>query len=206
MPDIEFSAQSLIPPNIPATIVAGAYIQPQLSLSTNAGLGNGSLRLQPFWTPKAFHISAIGSEFTAAGDAASLLVLAGYADTGYGFPGAISLNPGSISTGTGNAGTIATGGTPGLYMIPLGTAFQVPAGLSWWGGVIQGVTVTQPTIRCALWTAFSGASTNVPAPGITSEGYNVPSITGPLPNPFGTFPQGGIGACPRITFLVSSVP
>lgn len=193
--------------DLPATIAPNTFIQPQLSLSTNAGLGNGSLRLIPFWTPQGFHISAMGSEFTAAGDAGSVLLLAGYADNGSGFPSSLFANPGSISTGTGNAGTVATGGTPGLYMCPnFASPLFVPPGITWWGGVIQGVTVTQPTIRCALWTAFATATGVLPAVGATEEGYNVPGITGALPNPFGSFPQGGIGACPRITFAVSSVP
>jgi hypothetical protein len=191
-----------------SSLVPGAYIQPEQNLNTSALLVNGELRLIGMYSPLPFHISAMGAEFTAAGDANSLCALAGYTDSGFGFPAALLANPGSISTGTGDAGTIPTGGTPGVYMIPLASPIAVPAGMSWWGGVVQGVTVTQPTMRTAEWSnAFSAASSVVPAPGISVSGYAITGVSGALPSSFGPWPGNAqVGAIPRVVMLISSVP
>jgi hypothetical protein len=67
-----------------------------------------------------------------------------YADNGYGLPTSTPvIDPGSISTGTGNAGTVSTGGTPDLYDIPITARLQ--PGVYWAGGVIEGVSSTQPS-------------------------------------------------------------
>jgi hypothetical protein len=183
------------------TTKSGAYVQGQQGVGTNAALGNGTLRLAPFTVARACTIAAIGSEFTAAGDAGSLLLMCVYSDDGTGYPSSLLLNGGSISTGTGNAGTITTGGTPGVYMNASITAQPLPPGMYWAGAVIQGVSVTQPTIRTGSFTgAFMPALNAVPAAGATALGYSQGSVTGALPATFVAFLSGVAGAVPRIVF------
>lgn len=182
------------------TTKSGGYIQGQLSVSTTVTSGNGTMRLVPFIVTQACTIVAIGSEFTVAGDAASVFRMVVYADDGTAYPGALLLDGGSISTGTGNAGTVATGGTPGVYMNTGITPLALAPGMYWAGGALQGVTVTQPTMRTALWFPFAAAPNAVPVTGGSNIGYAQTSVTGTPPSSFGAWPNSASGNCPRIVF------
>lgn len=174
------------------TVKSGAYILSDVSIGTSGSLGNGTLRLCPFLLTSTVTFTQIGSEFTAAGDAASLFLMLIYADDGTGYPGSLWLNGGSISTGAGNAGTVATGGTPGVYMNTGLTATVFPPGIYWAGGVVQGVTVTQPTMRVAFWTtAFKLAVNVTPGAGGSSFGYSATGVTGTPPAAFTAFGSSG---------------
>jgi hypothetical protein len=153
------------------------------STSTSNTLGNGSLRLSPWVVTQALTITRIGCEFTAAGDAASLFRIGIYADDGTGVPtGSPILDAGSISTGTGNAGTVATGGTPGSYEITLGSSLTLQPGVYWVGGAVQGVTVTQPTMRTSGGGSMIISLPSATIPGINAGNYayGLNGVTGAL--------------------------
>lgn len=180
--------------------VPSAYIQGISGFGTAATLGNGNLRVSPWYFSQTWILAGLGAEFTVAGDVPSLFAVALFGDSGQGYPGALLNAPGSISTGTGNAGTVATGGTPGVYMVTPATATAYPAGLYWIGGVVQGVTVTQPTMRTGYPTpTFPIGSSAVPPPSTTLAGYIQGSVTGTLPATFvGIGTAGGSGTIPRM--------
>jgi Pectate lyase superfamily protein len=180
------------------TFKTASYFTGNISVTTSAILGNGTLRLAPLWLSVPVGITAVGIDFSVAGDAASLFRMAIYADDGTNYPGALLLDCGSVSTGTGNAGTVATGGTPGVYMNTLGSTLSLPAGMYWVGGVLQGVTVTQPTLRVAQFMNFSAGNTAVPVAAAVSAGYSNTGITSALPSTFVAFGTNAGGIAPRI--------
>jgi hypothetical protein len=153
--------------------------------STTASHNNGTFRALPWVVTKTLTITRIGMEFTAAGDANSVFRLGIYGDDGSGYPtGAPVLDAGTISTGTGNAGTVATGGTPGGYEITLGSPLTLAPGLYWIGGVIQGVTTTQPTIRIANGSSLVNPMPMASIPSsanMTMFGNQMTGATGALP-------------------------
>jgi hypothetical protein len=168
------------------------------SLATSSALGNGSLRLTPWEVTKPIIITRLGAEFTNAtvGDANSVFRIGLYADDGFGVPtGSPILDAGSISTGTGNAGTVATGGTPGVYDITLGTALTLQPGLYWVGGAVQGVTTTQPTMRCCGSAAMNFAlpRTAIPPAGDANYCWAMSGVTGAL-SAWSGVSQGGTAA------------
>lgn len=174
------------------TTKSGGYILSEFNSGTSVTLGNGSLRVCPFLVTKAFTISAIGTEFTVAGDAASLFLMTIYGDDGNCYPGSLVLNGGSISTGSGNAGTVVTGGTPGVYMNTGITATLLEPGIYWAGGAVQGVTVTQPTMRTSLWNFAVNTAVNAqPGAGGSAFGYSASGVTGAPPASFTVFASAG---------------
>jgi hypothetical protein len=180
----------------------GYYYQPQYAVTTNAALVNGTLRLCPVYIPTSCTIAALFAEFTAAGDAASLLATCIYSDTG-NYPGTLLTTGPTISTGSGNAGTVATGGTPGVYG---GTVSQaVTPGVYWFGGVLQGVTVTQPTFRTGSWLPYSMTLGSVlPTAGSIPAGYAQTGQTGALPGTFLTVASAVVSSLiPRVGFKVT---
>lgn len=166
--------------------------------SSSNTLGNGSMRVTPWAVTNELTLSRLFAEFTTAGDAASVFRIGIYADDGLGRPGDLVLDAGSISTGTGNAGTIATGGTPGVYEIPL--THILPSGIYWVGGVVQGVTTTQPTIRCVNGQTILAPvpiTNSLPTAGLTVSGFQSGGHTGAL----GSFSgPGAVTSVPRIGF------
>jgi hypothetical protein len=65
------------------------------------------------------------------------------------------------------------------------------------GGVIQGVTVTQPTIRTGIWGPFAVGTTTLPGTNDNDIGYDQGSVTGALPGTFQST-RGRSSATPRI--------
>jgi hypothetical protein len=134
---------------------------------------NNRTNLAPFVVRKTLSIVSLGAEFTAAGEANSVLRLGIYADDGTGLPtGAAVLDAGSISTGTGNAGTVATGRTPGPYELTVSLTLQ--PGLYWAGGTVQGASTTQPTIRTVSATTVPGpmpVGTSMPVANAAVTGF-----------------------------------
>lgn len=104
-----------------------------------------------------------------------------YADDGTGVPtGAPILDAGTISTGSGDAGNVATGGTPGVYEITVSTTLQ--PGLYWIGGGAQGVGGSGPTMR-VVTTPFVAPIPMAakPTANQTLVGYQMTLADGPLP-------------------------
>lgn len=171
--------------------------------ATSGALGNGTPRVLPMIVPYAVSIAKIGAEFTVAGDNVSILRLGVWNDDGTGIPGTLALDAGSISTGTSDSGTVATGGTPGTYEITLGSPLVLTPGLYWLGAVVQGVTVTQPTIRIALAAGMSlpiSQLTTKPGTGFNSCGFAGASQTGAL----ATFATPAVSSnIPRLFFSVT---
>jgi hypothetical protein len=150
--------------------------------STNGALGVGTVRVSAWFVSSTITVSAMAAEFTVAGDAASIFRIGVWNDNGNGQPSSLLFSPGSISTGTGNAGTVATAGTPNVYAIT-GLTQVVPPGLYWVGGAVQGVTTTQPTLRCpssnCVWTGFP-QGTSLPAAALAPWGFLQTGFAGAL--------------------------
>lgn len=171
------------------------------SNSTSITLGNSTLRLSPWVITKPLLITKIGAEFTVAGDAASLFRIGVYADDGLGLPvGNPVLDPGSISTGTGNAGTVATGGTPGVYEITVSQLFQ--PGVYWAGGAVQGAAGTQPTMRITAAQSHIAPlpSAALPLAGAGYTGFQLNAVAGALPAWSGA---SLMNSCARLFFKVA---
>lgn len=184
-------------PQTPLTRKSGLYIWGQLSTTTAAALGNGALRAMPFFSDLPISLVGIGAEFTVAGDAASVFRTAIFNDDGSGYPGALLKDGGSISTGSGNAGSVATGGTPGAYVNTI-AQLDLPAGLYWVAGVLQGVTSTQPTMRVSRFMPFVGGNTVLPTGGTDIFGYTHAGVTGALPSQFNALANNTTSTPPRI--------
>lgn len=192
-----------VPPNWFPTYKTGSYYLPHSSGSgqTSNTLVNNTLRLLPLVITKRVQIVRVGADFSAAGEANSVYRIGIYADDGAGLPtGAALLDAGSISTGTGNAGTVATGGTPGVYEITV--AITLAPGLYWFGGVVQGAPTTQPTMR----TVNPAVLTNslplaaIPSANVTVIGFSMTGASGALPTWSGTTTSG---SGPRLFYRVA---
>jgi hypothetical protein len=168
----------------PAGYVSGQYYYTTglAATGTSAIQGNGTVRLTPWVVTADITITKLFAEFTAAGDAASLYHVGIWAhDSVTGKPTTLVLDAGSISTGTGDAGTVATGGTPGVYEITVSQA--IPAGVYWIGGAVQGVTVTQPTMRISAnytYPLYIPAGSTLPGANYQAGGMAIASQTGTL--------------------------
>jgi hypothetical protein len=163
------------------------YFTPNAAgVGTSNTLGNGTLRLVPFWVPNAVTLDQLGAEITAAGAAGSVLRLGIYADDGTGRPGALELDAGTIA---GDAIAVAT----------VDVDHALPAGVHWIGGAVQ-TGGAQPTVRCL--TNTMGIVPNVdaaalPTAGATSFGFQMAGVAGALPSTF-VPAASGVGSAPRM--------
>jgi hypothetical protein len=186
----------------PGYVSGNYYYCNSIQANGSGALTNGTVRVSPWIVTQSITVTRLFAEFVVAGDAASVYRLGIWNhDATTGKPGTLVLDAGSISTGTGNAGTVATGGTPGVYEITISQALS--PGLYWVGGVTQGVTSTQPTIRVVssaniLITAPLG--TSLPSAGATAVAFAVGGVTGALGNLTAAI---SAVAPPRIGFKVS---
>lgn len=162
------------------SLLSGCYYQttPSVAITTSASLSNGLLRVSAFIVPRVATLTRLGAEVTAVGDAGSTFRLGIYASDETGFPSALAVD----------AGTIA-GDSVGVQEKTI--SLKLSPGLYWAGGAVQGVTVTQPTMRVIQGPTngpmilTSGA---VPAANLgPAIGWAAFSITGALP---ATFPAG----------------
>lgn len=147
------------------------YFAPNVTAtSTNSALGNGSLRFVPFYLPNAVTLARIGGEVTVIGDAGSTIRLGIYADDGTGKPGARQIDAGTIA---------ADSATVQEVVISLALA----AGIYWVCGAVQGVTVTQPTVRTLATPVVLGvdAGAVIPGAGANPQSYLLAGVTAALP-------------------------
>jgi hypothetical protein len=163
---------------------------PAASLTTSATLGVGTLRLAPFDVPRAVTLTRIGAEITSAGDVGSKFRLGIYADDGTGYPGALTLDAGTID---GNSATVQE-----ITINQL-----LAAGRYWVGGVVQGVTVTQPTLRTVSIATIDAGSASLFTAAQTVYGFAQGSVTVALPSPSFTVSVSGSGAMPAVFVKVS---
>lgn len=162
------------------------------NLGTSNTLGNGSLRLYPAEIPMPIRINRIGAEITAAGDVGCVLRMAVYLDDGTGIPGIPLADAGTITAD-------AVGVFENVIDLP------VSPGVLWVGGVVQGVAVTQPTVRVvvapAVETGLAAIGPVAPTPNTSAVGFSQGGIAGVLPAQF--VPLGAAGAAPRIHVRVA---
>jgi hypothetical protein len=173
----------------------------QQAVTSSAGLGNNNVRVAPWVVTQTVSIIDFGLELITAGDANSIFRIGVWADNGLGIPSTLVLDAGSISTGSGNAGTVATGGTANPYALPVTLTLQ--PGLYWIGGAVQGAPSTQPTLRCIHPATILVAKPNMGtllsniSGGAGVFGYSMSSQSGA----FTTFVNNGvIGNAARIGF------
>lgn len=172
---------------------SGYYFHPISSATTAtlATLGNANMRLSPWHNPRLIKIDRVGAEITAAGDASvSKLRLVIYGNHGsYMWPGSLILDAGQIN---GDSATVQDSSFTG----PL----TLPAGVYWLGGIVQGVTTTQPTVRVisGSWPLMPMMSTpTTPTANWLAGGLSTSSVTGSPPS---SFPSTGssVSAAPRL--------
>lgn len=184
----------------PATYVTGNYYfcSSAQTTSTGSNLGNGNARVSAWMVVTSVTIIRLFAEFTAAGEANSVFRIGIWNDDGTNRPGTLALDAGTISTGSGNAGTVATGGTPGVYEITVSKALS--PGLYWVGGAVQAAPSSQPTIRTTTTTWFaSPLGTSLPSANQQSQVLQF-AQSGAFTTASSITPAGG---GPRIGFKVS---
>jgi hypothetical protein len=174
----------------PASVIGGYFYHPGYvsgnyyfaspffgGTSASSTLTNNTVRVHPWTVTASVTITRLFAEFTVAGDANSVFRIGIWNhNPATGRPGTLALDAGSISTGTGNAGTVSTGGTPGTYELTVSQALA--PGMYWIGGAVQGVTTTQPTMRTItglpffvpLGTTLPSASTAITAQAFGQSG------------------------------------
>ena len=163
--------------------VSGSYYSHQVATGRGtSALTQNVLRVGPFWVPSAGTYDRIGVEHTVLAGS-STFRLGVYADDGTGQPGALVLDAGTVDTST----------VASFQAITISIALS--AGLYWVGGVAQG---GNPTMRAqaGMLQLFSYAD---PTSSPTITCYSRTSVTGALPNPFGSTATGSIG--PAAVFL-----
>lgn len=161
---------------------SGMYYQctPAFSVTTSNTLSNGVFRCAPFRVPNLITLSKIGLEVTAVGDTGSTIRIGIYADNGFGYPGVLVADCGTVpgdSVAVSEV-TVTTALSPGTY---------------WVGAAVQGVTTSQPTVRTFGVTNGPGVDAIPLTTGATpaaaaapSFGYAALGITGALPATFPT--------------------
>lgn len=181
---------------------SGAYssIHGTNNLGTIATLGNGTLRLNPFHVYDTVTFSRIGCEVTSAGDAAATYTICAYSDLGPNtrYPGALLFD----SSATGSASTILANGLIGgasATVQEITVNWTFPPGLYWIGGVLQGVTVTQPTFRALGAFGFAiHLGTTIPSAGQVPNSITQSGVTGALPGNFTSTLTSSGTAIPRL--------
>ena len=138
------------------------------SSTTSATLGNGTLRLVPWFVPNAVTITRIGAEVTSTGEAGSKYRIGIYADDGTGTPGALVLDAGQIA---GDSATVQE----------LTVSQTLAPGLYWVGGAVQSAPTTQPTMRTGTATPPLHAlpnGTTTPTAGQSTFGFQQTGVSG----------------------------
>lgn len=174
--------------DIPVTMKSGNYYFTNYAGATavNAAPGNNSLRLSPFFVPRAVTLTRLGMEIVAVGDAGSTVRLGIYADDGTGQPGALLLDAGTIP---GDA----------VAMVEIVINLALPAGQYWVGNVVQGAPVTQPSLRVMNNSLTLVGISTIPAAGTGYYTFTVTGVAGALPNPVGILIPSS--ASPMHTFI-----
>jgi hypothetical protein len=156
------------------------YTTPVASTSTSGALGNNTLRVGHWVVTSSLSITRLFCELVTAGDANSIFRIGIWNhDPSTGRPSSLVLEAPTISTGSGDAGSVATGGAGGVYEV---TVSQTLApGVYWVGGVVQGAASVQPTLRIAdgIPTVVPLGS-SLPGTNIQNRGALLTSVSGAL--------------------------
>lgn len=161
------------------------YLPNYAGTSNSIVLGVGTLRATPFWVPAAATLDRIGAEIVVIGDAGSKVRLGLYTDDGTGRPDALVLDAGTIAADSATVQEIVI-------------SQALSRGVYWAAGVVQVVTVNQPTVRVhgAAGVVPVDMRTATPGAGVATMGMLVTGVTGALPATFGA--TAVAGAVPRI--------
>lgn len=192
----------------PSAYVAGNYFLCNGWQWTSVYGGNTAYNNLPVASPwivtDTITLAKLFTQFTIAGEANSKFRIGIWNhNPATGLPGTIFFDGGSISTGSGNAGDVATGGTPGVYERTISKV--VPAGLYWIGGVIQGSPTTAPTMLASQIDVphlQMPLGTSLPAASTTSGMvFSFTTMSGAIAD----FPTAvaPINLCPRIGFKIT---
>lgn len=145
------------------------------STATTNTLATGELRMTPFIITRTVTLVRIGAEISTVGEAGSKLRLGVYADGDYGHPSALVLDAGTIN---GDSATVQE----------ITINLTLTKGIYWFGGVVQNLVTTQPTVRTvsASWTPPIAlwAGNTMPASNLTVIGARMSGVTGALPSQF----------------------
>lgn len=158
--------------------VTGQYLYTgsPFTSSTSSTLGNGTLRVYPWWVDRAVVVTRVAADVTVVGEAGSKFRIGIYADNGNAYPGALLSDAGQIA---GDSATVQE----------LTISLALGAGLYWIGGAVQSAPTTQPTIRTlSNWTPLVtlGVGTSLPATGGATAGFTQTGVTAALPGTFTT--------------------
>jgi hypothetical protein len=148
----------------PAYTSTGYYYCNSPYIFGSSSAPNGDVRVGAWVVTAVLGVTRMFAELVTAGDAASVFRFGVWADDGYGRPGTLIYDVGTISTGSGNAGDVATGGTAGVYEKTT-PGLTLQPGLYWVGGCAQAVTSVQPVMRLG-----NGAYVPTPPLAMTSLG------------------------------------
>jgi hypothetical protein len=127
-----------VPP--PAYVSGKYYRMPNGNDAVSVTMTTGSLRLAPVYLPKAVNFTKLGAAVSIVGDVGSKIRLGIYADDGTFSPGALIVDAGVIAGDSATVQELTINNTIG-------------PGWFWFGGVVQVVTVTQPTCRIVQYSA-----------------------------------------------------
>lgn len=158
-------------------MLVGTYYLPTNHNGTSTAVmpANERMIATPFLITRNLTLDRIGIEITAAGNASSVVRLGIYGTTGIDYkPGALVLD----------AGTVPGDGATGFKEITINQALT--AGIYWLGAAPQAATSTIPTVRHLQqgWHGLVGYAAGGGAGSV--GGYRKDSVSGALPNPFGT--------------------
>lgn len=156
---------------------------------TNGALTNGTLRVSPGFVPSPITISQLGGDVSIIGDVGSTLLIVVYRDLGSGG----FLYPGALESSGAILGDSAT-----VQEVDV-TDFTLGVGWHWFGAVVQGVTVTQPTVRSVGGSGIVGIVNGlIPGAGNSFLGYTAAGVTGAAPANFPAFSNNVTGTMPRV--------
>lgn len=152
------------------------YTASPFTSSTSITLGNGTLRLYPWWVDRAVVVSRVAADVATVGEAGSRFRIGIYADNGNAYPGALLSDSGQIA---GDSATVQE----------LTISLALSRGLYWIGGAVQSAPTTQPTMRTlGTWTppVTLAVGSTLPAASGTTAGFSQGSVTAALPATFTT--------------------
>jgi len=180
------SAANVGPYFLPSAYVSGNYyVCGSHGPTQTSAQANQYARYHPWVVTQSITVTRLWASFATAGEANSVLRIGVYAhDSATQKPSTLLLDAGTISTGTGNAGDVATNGTAGSYEITCSLALT--PGLYWVTGVVQGAATTQPvvdTFPAAIIPWLQPFGTSLPArTASSSPGWGQSGVSGALAN------------------------
>lgn len=169
------------------------YYSPTVSGLSGALLTEAKLVATPIWLPESVTIDRIGVNVTVGGTVGAVIRFGLYRDSGYGYPGALLVD----------AGTVAAT-TSGDKEASLSQAIDT-AGLYWMVCAAQGTPATPAQVRIAtsLPSPLQTSFTTSPSASVVG-GYSVAGVTAALPTPFGTAPlTSEVASLPRMYVRVT---